>query len=292
MNRSERAAWTFVAPALTAIALFFVLPTVAALFLSFTDFDIYALADSRNMRIVGIENYARLLQNPLFWGAFGQTIWFVIFGTPLSIAASLAAALLLNAQAVKLRALWRVALFAPYVTTLVATAVVWRYLLHTRYGLINAGLGDLGLPRPDWLGDPNWAMPAILIFVIWKTFGYNMLIFLAVLQSVPQELHEAARIDGAGPWARFRHVTLPAIGPALALVSIVSMAGFFQLFAEPYVMTQGGPLDSTYSLVMLMYEQGFRWWRLGFASSVAFVLFALTLAATGVQLRLQRRSAL
>ena len=289
MSRVERAAWSFVAPALIAIGLFFALPVLGALLLSFTDFDIYALADSRNMRIVGAENYARLMENPLFWGAMSNTMWFVLIGTPLTIIVSLAAALLLNSRVVKWKPIWRVALFAPYVTTLVATAVVWRYLLHTRYGLINAGLGEVGAPPIDWLGDPAWALPAILLFVIWKTFGYNMLIFLAVLQTAPEELYDAARVDGAGPWQRFRHVTLPAIGPAVILVSIVSMAGFFQLFAEPYVMTQGGPSQRTVTILYFMYEEGFKWWNLGSASAVAFVLFLCIFAVAMLQLLAARR---
>jgi multiple sugar transport system permease protein len=288
VTRMERAAWSFVAPALIAIALFLALPVLGALLLSFTDFDIYALSDSRNLRITGIDNYTRLFENPLFWGTMRNTMWFVLIGTPLTIVVSLAAALLLNSRVVKLRPVWRVALFAPYVTTLVATAVVWRYLLHTRYGAINAGLGEFGIGPVDWLGDPNWALPAILLFVIWKTFGYNMLIFLAVLQTVPDELHDAARVDGANGWQRFRHVTLPAIGPSVVLVSIVSMAGFFQLFAEPYVMTQGGPAQRTVTVLYFMYEEGFKWWNLGSASAVAFVLFLCIFAIALIQLRVSR----
>jgi multiple sugar transport system permease protein len=274
-----------------AIALFFVMPVFAALALSLTDFDIYALADRANLRFVGLDNYTRLLNNPLFWKALGNNVWFVVFGTPLSIAASLGAALLLNARTLRWRPIWRVALFAPYVTTVVATAVVWRYLLHTRYGMINYGLQAIGLPAVDWLGDPRASLPAILFFVVWKTFGYNMLIFLAVLQTVPEDLHEAAKIDGAGPLTRFRHVTLPAIAPTLLLVSIISMAGFFQLFAEPYVMTQGGPAQSTVTMLYFMYEEGFKWWNLGSASAVAFVLFLCIFAVTLVQLFVSQRLA-
>jgi multiple sugar transport system permease protein len=263
----------------------------AALALSLTDFDIYALADRANLRFVGLDNYTRLLNNPLFWKALGNNVWFVVFGTPLSIAASLGAALLLNARTLRWRPIWRVALFAPYVTTVVATAVVWRYLLHTRYGMINYGLQAIGLPAVDWLGDPRASLPAILFFVVWKTFGYNMLIFLAVLQTVPEDLHEAAKIDGAGPLTRFRHVTLPAIAPTLLLVSIISMAGFFQLFAEPYVMTQGGPAQSTVTMLYFMYEEGFKWWNLGSASAVAFVLFLCIFAVTLVQLFVSQRLA-
>jgi multiple sugar transport system permease protein len=289
MTSRERAAWGFVAPALIALAVFFVVPVVSSLLLSLTDFDIYALADLSNLRWIGLENYTRLLGNPLFWQAMKNTVLFAVIGVPLSIAASLGAALLLNARTVKWRPIWRVIFFAPFVTTLVATAVLWNYLLNTRDGVINWALTSLGLPAVDWLGDPATSIPAILLFVVWKTFGYNMLIFLAVLQTVPDELHEAARIDGAGPWSRFRHVTLPAIAPTLLLVSIISVAGFFQLFAEPYVMTQGGPAQSTVTVLYFMYEEGFKWWNLGSASAVAFILFVCIFAVTMVQLAVSRR---
>ena len=289
MTRRERTAWSFVTPALLAIGFFFALPTIAALLLSLTDFDIYALADIRNLRFVGLDNYANLIGRPLFWTAMGNTLWFVLFGVPLTVVASLAAAMLLNARTLRWKPLWRLAFFAPFVTTLVATAVVWRYLLHTRYGLINYGLAQIGLAPIDWLGDPDAALPAILIFVIWKTFGYNMIIFLAALQTTSEELYEAARIDGAGWWARFRHVTLPAIAPVVLLVSILSVAGFFQLFAEPYVMTQGGPAQSTVTILYFMYEEGFKWWNLGAASAVAVILFILIFIVTMVQLWVARR---
>lgn len=289
MSPRERTAWTFVSPALIAIGIFFALPTFAALLLSFTDFDIYALSDIRNLRFVGFDNYTALAARPLFWKALGNTMWFVLLGVPLTVAASLGAALLINSRMLRWKPLWRLAFFAPFVTTLVATAVVWRYLLHTRYGMINYGLGSLGIEPVDWLGDPRASLPAVLIFVVWKTFGYNMIIFLAALQTISQDLHEAARIDGAGWWARFRHVTLPAIGPTLLLVSILSVAGFFQLFAEPYVMTQGGPAQSTVTILYFMFEEGFKWWNLGSASAVAVILFLLIFAVTMVQLWFSRR---
>jgi multiple sugar transport system permease protein len=288
VTRSERAAWSFVSPALLAIGLFFAIPTLAALLLSLTDFDIYALSDIRNLRFVGLDNYVALVGRPLFWKAMGNTMWFVILGVPLTVAASLGAALLINSRMLRWKAMWRLAFFAPFVTTLVATAVVWRYLLHTRYGLINYGLAQVGIPPVDWLGDPDWALPAILLFVAWKTFGYNMIIFLAALQTASSELYEAARIDGAGPWARFRHVTLPAIGPTLLLVGILSVAGFFQLFAEPYVMTLGGPAQSTVTVLYFMFEEGFKWWNLGTASAVAVILFLCIFILTLIQLRVSR----
>jgi multiple sugar transport system permease protein len=283
------AAWWFVAPALLVIGVFFFVPVLAALAMSLTDFDIYALADLGNLRFAGAGNYARLLETPLFWQALGNTLYFVIVGVPLSIAASLGAALLLHSRLARFKGFFRTALFAPVVTTLVAVAVIWRYLFNTRYGFLNYALGHLGIDPVDWLGDPRFAMPAIIVFAVWKNFGYNMIILLAGLQSIPEELYEAARIDGASFPQRFFNVTLPMLSPILVMVSILTVAGYFQLFAEPYVMTQGGPLQSTVSVLYFMYEEGFKWWNLGSASAVAFVLFLFVFAVTAVQLRLARR---
>jgi multiple sugar transport system permease protein len=264
-------------------------PIVAGLVASFTDFDIYALGDPSTVRFVGAENYRRLVGDREFAGALRNTMIFVLAGGPLSVIASLAAALLVNAKSARARGLFRVLFFAPVVTTLVGVAIVWRYLYHPKYGLIDHTLQSLGLPTVDWLGDPRFAIPAIILFAVWKNFGYNMLIFVAGLQGIPEEQYEAARIDGAGAWARFRHITLPALAPILVFVGIITMIGQFQLFAEPYVMTQGGPARSTVSLILLMYEQGFRWWRLGYAAAIAFVLLFLVVIGTLIQLRLRPR---
>jgi len=288
--KSSRVAWWFVGPALLVIAVFFVLPVLAGLAMSLTDFDIYALADLRNLRIVGLRNYAELLQRPLFWKALGNTLYFVVVGVPLSLAVSLGAALLLDSRFARFQPFFRTALFAPVVTTIVAVAVIWRHLFGTRYGFVNYALGAIGIAPIDWLGDPRFAMPAIIIFAVWKNFGYNMIILLAGLQSIPRDLYEAARIDGASALARFRYVTLPMLAPILTIVGILTVAGYFQLFAEPYVMTQGGPLQSTVSVLYFMYEEGFKWWNLGTASAVAFMLFLLIFAVTMLQLREMRRA--
>jgi multiple sugar transport system permease protein len=286
--KAPYAGWVFVAPALAALAVFFVVPVAGALAMSFTDFDIYALADLANLRFVGLENYIRLLHTPLFWQALFNTVYFVVLGVPLSIAASLGAALLLHSRFARFKAVYRTALFAPVVTTLVAVAVVWRYLLHTRYGWLNYALGAVGIGPIDWLGDPHWAMPAIVLLSVWKNFGYNMIILLAGLQAIPTDLYEAARIDGASAWRQLRDVTLPALAPVLLMVSILTMAGHFQLFAEPYVMTQGGPAQRTITVLYFMYDEGFKWWSLGSASAVAFVLFVIMFAVTLLQLRAAR----
>jgi multiple sugar transport system permease protein len=288
MTRGDRAGWAFAGPALFMLGLFFFVPVALAFALSLTDFDLYALADLGNLRFVGLGNYAELFRTPLFWKALGNTFYFVIVGVPLSIGLSLGAALLLNGGLRSLAGLFRTALFAPVVTTLVAVAVIWRYLLHTRYGMINYGLAQLGIEPIDWLGDPRWSMPAIILLAVWKNFGYNMVILLAGLQTIPADLYEAATIDGASAWQRFRHVTIPSLAPMLLLVSILTMAGYFQLFAEPYVMTQGGPVESTVSVLYFMYEQGFKWWNLGVASAVAFVLFVLMFVITMIQFRIAR----
>lgn len=292
VSREVRAAYLFLLPGLLVLTLFFFVPVIAALLLSFTDFDIYAIASLDNMRLVGFRNYVELFHNPLFWTALKNTFYFVLIGGPLSVGASLAAALLLNARSLRFKGFFRTAYFAPVVTTLVAVAVVWRFLFHARYGLINYVIGLVGIDPVNWLGDPTWAMPSIIVLAVWKNFGYNMIIFIAGLQNIPSYLYEAADVDGASLWQQFRNITLPMLAPTFLFVGIITMIGYFQLFAEPYVMTDGGPLNSTLSIVLLMYREGFKWWNMGFAAAVAFVLFVIIFIGTLIQLRLQREQEL
>ena len=290
MIRRTTGLW-FATPALAVIGAFFFLPVAGALVLGFTDFDIYAVADLRNVRFVGLRNFEELLATPLFWRALANTLYFAVVGVPLSMAASVGAALLLNSPVARLKSFYRTVLFAPVVTTLVAVALIWRYLLHTRYGLLNYGLGLAGISPVDWLGNPATALPAIILFSVWKNFGYNMVIVLVALQQIPEDLYEAASLDGASAWQQFRHVTLPSLRPTLAFVGILTLAAYFQLFAEPYVMTQGGPAQSTLSILYFMYDEGFKWWNLGRASAVAFVLFLMMFAVTGFNAWLAQRRA-
>jgi multiple sugar transport system permease protein len=281
MKPQSRAALLFLTPGMALIALFFILPVIAGFFLSLTDFDLYSIGDVRNTRVVGAANYTSLLDNPLFWRALTNTLYFSFVGGPLTIAVALAAALLLNAKLARFKALFRTIYFAPVVTTIVGVAIVWKYVYHPRVGLLNRMLDAVGIQGPDWLGDPRWAMPALILLAVWRGFGYATVIFLAGLQNVPEELYEAARIDGAGEWKQFLHVTIPQLGPTFVFVGIITAIGFLQVFAEPYVMTpDGGPLNATLTIVMLMYREGFRWWNMGYAAAVAFILFALVLAAT------------
>ncbi|HET7330315.1 sugar ABC transporter permease [Dyella sp.] len=288
---TQRAAWLFLAPAAIVLGVFFLLPVIGALVLSLTDYDLYALANIHNLRFVALANYWALLHRPLFWTALGHTVYFVAVGVPLSMLISLCAALLLHSPLARCKAFFRTALFAPVVTTVVAVAVVWRYLFSTKYGLVNVALGWIGIHPIDWLGDPHWAMPAIILFAAWKNFGYNMIILLAGLQAIPVELYEAARIDGASAWRQFRHITLPMLAPTLLMVGILTVSGYFQLFAEPYVITEGGPLQSTVSVLYLMYNDGFQWWNLGSASAIAFLLFLIMFVVTAGMLRVEYREA-
>jgi multiple sugar transport system permease protein len=288
MIERPRGAWWLVSPALVAVLVFFAIPVIAALALSFTDFDIYGVADRGNVRFIGLDNYRRLLETPVFWTALRNTTVFVVIGGPLSIAVSLATALLVHARLARWRGAFRTALFSPVVTTVVAVAVIWMYIFHARYGYLNYVLAWFGVDPIDWLGDPRWSMPALIAFAVWKNFGYNMLIFVAGLQGIPADLYEAARVDGATRRQQLRYITLPALAPTTLVVTLLTMVGYFQLFAEPYVMTRGGPAQSTTSVLYFMFEEGFKWWNLGFASAVAFTLFAIMLAGTLVQIAVMR----
>ena len=285
------AAYFFLAPAMISIFVFFFIPVIAAFIISFTDFDIYSLGNYSYLRFVGLKNYTNLLKDELFWTSLKNTFYFVLVASPLSIAVSLGAALILNSKLVKLKGLFRLSYFIPVVTTLVAVAIVWRFIYHPRFGMLNYLLSFAGINPIDWLGDPFWAMPSIILMSIWKNFGYNMIIFIAGLQNIPEHLYEAAILEGANWWQQFKKITLPMLAPTTIFISIITMIGNFQLFAEPYVMTQGGPLNKTLSVVQYMYQEGFRWWNMGYSASIAFVLFIIIFAGTIIQLKIQKQTA-
>lgn len=290
-NSGISAAYFFLAPAMISIFVFFFIPVIASFIISFTDFDIYSLGNYSNLRFIGLKNYSDLLGNELFWTSLRNTFYFVVAASPLSIAVSLGAALILNSKLVKLKSVFRLAYFIPVVTTLVAVAIVWRFIYHPRFGMLNYMLSFIGINPIDWLGDPFWAMPSIILMSIWKNFGYNMIIFIAGLQNIPEHLYEAALLEGANGWQQFKKITLPMLAPTTIFISIITMIGNFQLFAEPYVMTQGGPLNKTLSVVQYMYQEGFRWWNMGYSASIAFVLFIIIFAGTLLQLKIQKQTA-
>lgn len=278
----------FLGPSLTVISVFFFLPVIAAFGLSFTDFDIYSLGNISYLRFVGLENYRKLIDDPLFWTSIKNTFYFVVIGGPLSVATSLGAALLLNSELIKFKGFFRLVYFMPVATTLVAVAIVWRFIYHPRFGLLNYLLSFIGIDQIDWLGDPVFSMPAIIIMAVWKNFGYNMIIFIAGLQNISEDLYEAARIEGASWVQQFANITVPQLAPTTLFISVITMIGYFQLFAEPYVMTQGGPLNSTLSIVLYMYHEGFRWWNIGYSTAIAFMLFIIILIGAIIQFKLQK----
>lgn len=288
--RENQAGWLFVSPALVLIGLFFALPVVVGFALSLTDFDIYGIGDLKTVRFVGFANYSQLARNPLFWQALKNTAVFVAVGGVLSILLALAAALALASRLTRFPGFFRTVYFAPVVMTLVAVAVVFRYLYHPDFGLLNRFLGFLGVPPVFWLGDPRYALLAIILLATWKNFGANMVVFLAGLGTIPESLYEAAKLDGASAARIFWHITIPGLRPTLLFVSLTTAIGYFQLFAEPYVMTGGGgPNNATLSLVLHMYKEGFRWWNLGYAAAVAVVLTLIIAAASTVLWLVQRK---
>ncbi len=280
MQHNPKVAYMFLAPALILMAIFIVIPVVASFVISLTDFDIFALADWSNAEFIGFENFVRLFQDELFWKALKNTLYFVAVGMPLAVILALTLALLLNSPLNRAKSLFRVGYYLPSITETVAIAVVWRWVLNSRYGILKHALEIVGIQAPNWLGDPRWAMPAIIMMAVWKGLGHNALIFLAGLQSIPSTVYEAARIDGANGWTQFRYVTLPLLAPTTFFVGIMTLIGYLQLFAEPYTMTDGGPLDATLSIVLYMYRHGFKFFNLGYASAMAYVLFALIFIAT------------
>jgi len=289
MRSKTSTAYFFLAPALITLLVFFFLPVAVSFLMSLTDFDIYSIANFNNARFIWFQNYAHLLKDPLFWKAVFNTFYFVGVAGPLTIIVAFFTALALNSKQLHFKYFFRLALFLPVITTLVAVAIIWRYLYHPKFGLINFLLSQIGVSPIDWLGNPNWAMPALILLATWKNFGYLMIIFLAGLQAIPEYLYDAAKIDGANWWRQQIHITLPQLAPTSIFVGIITAIGYFQLFAEPYVMTQGGPLNSTLSIVLYLYQQGFRWWRMGYSASIAFVLFVMILAITLIQNLMRKR---
>jgi len=277
---------TFIGPALILLMVFLIIPIFASFYLSFTDFNVFAMTDWSRAKFVGLQNFAELFKDELFWRALVNTLYCLVVAMPVTVALSLTGAVLLNREQTKLKNFFKVSFFLPFVTNTVAIAVVWSWLLNPSYGLLNWFLSLFGIKGPNWLGDPAWAMPSIIMLVVWKAVGYNTILFLAGLQNIPDFLYEAAELDGASPWQRFWYITLPMLKPTTVFVTTMMIIGYLQLFEEPYMLTQGGPLNSTLSIVLYLYRQGFRFFKLGYASSIAVILFLMIAALTLFRLKL------
>lgn len=286
-RREGRAAWILAVPFCLLFLAFTAWPVIQSLFMSFTDTKARDLRNPFAVNVIGFDNFAKALSDPLFRTAAGNTAYFVVVGMPLTLVVALAAAVALDKGITRFRAIFRLGFYTPVITSIVAVAVVWRFLLQEPGGLINTALGWFGIPGPNWLGDPHWSMPALILMASWRNFGTAMIIFLAGLQAVPAELHEAAAIDGASAWKRFRHVTMPLLRPTLLFVMVTTAIGYLQFFEEPFVMTQGGPLNSTLSLSMYTYQQ-FGFGNYGLASAMSYLIFVVIAIVTAIQFRVLR----
>ncbi len=290
LGRGEgRAAWLLAIPFCLLFLAFTAWPVVQSLFMSFTDTKAKDLRNPFSVDIIGLGNYTRALSDPIFLQSARNTAYFVVVGVPLTLGVALAAAVVLDKGITRFRGMFRLGFYTPVITSIVAVAVVWRFLLQQEFGLVNVVLGWVGIPGPNWLGDPAWSMPALILMATWRNFGTAMIIFLAGLQAVPYVLHEAAAIDGAGAWQRFRHITLPMLRPTMLFVSVTTAIGYLQFFEEPFVMTSGGPLNSTISMSMYTYSQ-FGFGNYGYASSVSYIIFVVIAIVTAVQFRLLRNN--
>jgi multiple sugar transport system permease protein len=275
----------FIGPSIILLLIFMLIPILVSLTLSFTDFNVFAIYDWSNASFIGFENYNNLMKDPLFWKALLNTLYALVVAMPLTIILALSFAALLNRETTYFKNFFKVSFYLPSITNTVAIAIVWAWMLNPDYGLINWFLGLFGIQGPNWLGDPAWAMPSVIMLVVWKAVGYNIILFTAGLQNIPDYLYEAAELDGASKFQQFLHVTIPALRPTIFFVTVMTIIGYLQLFEEPYMLTSGGPLDSTLSIVLYLYRQGFRFFKLGYASSIAFVLFIMIFALTFIQMK-------
>lgn len=274
-------------PFVILFLVFIAWPVVQSMFMSFTDMRIADIRTPFSVDFVGLENYQTAFQDPVFRKAAINTGVFVVVGVPLTMACGLAAAVALNKGITRMRGFFRMGFYTPVITSIVAVAVVWRFLLQPDSGLVNTVLGWVGIDGPNWLGDTRTALLSLIIMATWRNFGTSMIIFLAGLQTVPDELHEAGAIDGASASQRFWHITFPLLRPTLLFVLVTTTIGYLQFFEEPFVMTDGGPLNSTISASMYTYRQ-FGYGNYGVAGAMAYLTFIVIAVVTVIQFRLTR----
>jgi len=282
--------YLFLLPSFLGFLVFVAVPVIVSLLLSFFNWNLLSPPE-----FAGISNYVQLLQrDPVFWKVLRNTLYYVVVTVPLQLALGLALALALN-QAIRGVLVYRVIYFMPVVTTIVAGAIVFQFMLNRDFGLISnviwrfADVTGLPIQPPDFLNSTRWSKPAVVMLTLWKNTGFTMVIYLAALQGVPQELYDAAEVDGAGWWQRIRNVTLPLISPTTFFLLIIQMIGALQLFTEPYTLTRGGPAQSTLSVVYYIYQNAFQFGRMGKASAIAWFLFLFIFLFTFFQTRMQRR---
>lgn len=285
---NKKAPYFFIAPTMILLTLFSLLPILVALFISFTNMDLAGLADYSNIDYVGFSNYKEVLGDPSFLNALFNTLFYVIIGVPLIILFSLSIALLINLGTSRIFKAFRVVYYLPSVTNVVAVAVVWTYLYNPTFGLFNYLLELINLPAIPWLTEPTIAKLSLILLGIWRAIGLNMIIFIAALQGIPKSYYEAAELDGANTWQQVTKITIPMLRFAIFFVSITTMIGWLQFFEEPFVMTDGGPLEGTTSVALFIYRNGFQLSNFGYAAAGSFILFIAIIAVTLIQFRMQK----
>lgn len=284
--RRTAVGWLFLAPFTVVFLVYTAIPTVAALGFSLTDLRGADLRHPFAVDFTGLDNYLRLFQDQSFLRDILNTAVFVVVGVPLTMGIGLALALALNSGIRRLRGVFRTVFFAPVVTNVVAVALIWQYAFNAG-GTVNKTLGAVGFAGPNWLDDPNLTMPVVILLGVWRNFGIAMVLFLAGLQAIPQNVYEAASLDGAGRWRQLRHITLPLLRPTTLMVSVLLTVFYLQVFDEPYLLTNGGPLGSTESVALYTYHQ-FGAGEFGMSSAASFVTLVLVMLVSAVQFRLLR----
>jgi multiple sugar transport system permease protein len=286
--REDLTGWAFAAPFGILFGLFLAFPIFASFLLSFTSFGLRDLANPIGTTFVGLKNYVDLFSDGKFWTSLFNTFYFVVVGVPLTLAFGLLIANALNRGVTRFRTAFRVGYYLPVITSIVAIAVVWRFLLNPDAGLVNMVLAGFGITGPAWLADSVLAMPSIIAMAVWRNLGFAMIVFLAGMQAIPVTLYEAAAIDGASRWQSFRFVTIPMLKPTILFMTVITTIGYLQLFEEPFVMTAGGPRDATLSVTMYMYQEGFTFFHQGYASAIAYVLFVIVAIVAFLQFKFLR----
>lgn len=279
------AALLFLSPTLVVVSVFIVFPIVFSFYLSFQQWNLFQAEHT----FIGVANYVRMFSDSEFWGVFRNTAVYTVGTVPLNMALALFVAFLLN-QKIAGKKILRTAFFTPVIISSVAAAVIWRWVFDPNLGLANFAIRAVGLPAVNWLNDPTAAMSALIIVGVWKTFGINMILFAAGLSAIPDHYYQAAEIDGAGTWAKFWRITIPLLSPTTLFILVLSIIGSFQVFDLVYVLTYGGPLGGTKVLVFYLYEHAFQYFNMGYASAVAYLLFAVLFVLTLAQIRFFRSS--
>jgi len=285
---NKRAPYLFISPALILLMMFSLIPIVVAFVISFTDISLIGLADWSQINFVGIDNYIDIMTDPLFLKSIGNTLFYVIIGVPLVIICSLGIAVLINFGESRVFQFFRLIFYTPSITNVVAVAVVWSYLYNPSFGFLNYLLSLADIPPVPWLQHPVVAKISLIILALWRAIGTNMIIFLAALQGIPKEYYEAASLDGANKRQQLIKITVPMLKFAIFFVTVTTMIGWLQFFEEPFIMTNGGPLDSTTSVSLFIYRNGFQFSKFGYAAAGSFLLFIAIITVTLIQFRMQK----